>query len=246
MECTNVKDKDMAVTEHLQELRKRIIIALTSVTVASMIAYSKIIFLIEFMMQPLGSLNLELVFFSLTEGFITRFKLAVFVGTVCMSPIIFYEIIAFIIPGLTKKEKILLYCSIFFLCLFFVSGILFGYIVLLPYTLDFLMAYSKSYLNPILSGSMYLGFIGAFCFVVGIIFIIPLLIILLGVVGIINSKILRKSRKYIILGMAAIELSFIPAADVLTFAVVILPVVLVYEIAIWIIYFIEKRKIRKS
>lgn len=246
LECANVKDKDMAVTEHLQELRKRIIIALTSVTVASMIAYSKIILLIEFMMKPLGSLNLELVFFSLTEGFITRFKLAVFVGTVCMSPIIFYEFIAFIAPGLTKKEKIILYSGIFFLCLFFISGIFLGYIVLLPYTLDFLMAYSKSYLNPILSGSMYLGFIGAFCFVVGIIFIIPLLIMMLGIVGIINSKSLRKFRKYIILGMAAIELSFIPAADMLTFAVIILPVALVYEIGIWIIYYIERRKSKKA
>lgn len=235
----------MAVTEHLQELRKRMIIALASVAVTSMIAYSKIILLIEFMMKPLGSLNLELVFFSLTEGFITRFKLSIFVGIVCMSPIIFYEIIAFITPGLRKKEKLLLRCSIFFLSLFFVSGVLFGYFILLPYTLDFLMAYSKSYLNPILSGSMYLGFIGAFCFVIGIIFIVPLLMIILGLAGIINSKILRKSRKYVILGLVAIELSFIPTADMLTFAIVILPIVLVYEIAIWIIYFIERKKIRK-
>lgn len=240
-----MKEKEIAVTDHLEELRKRIIIALSLVTVASIIAYSKIILLIKFMMKPLEGFNLELVFFSLTEGFITRFKLAVFVGIVFMSPVIFYEIMAFIIPGLKRKEKVLLYCSIFFLCLFFISGILFGYIILLPYVLDFLMYYSKSYLNPILSGSMYLGFIGAFCFVVGIIFIIPLLILILGLVGIINSKILRKSRRYMILGLAAIELSFIPGTDMLTFFVIILPVVIAYEIAIWIIYFIEKRKIKK-
>lgn len=240
-----MKENEIAVTDHLEELRKRIIIALSLVTVTSAIAYSKIILLIEFMMKPLAGFNLELVFFSLTEGFITRFKLAVFVGIVFMSPVIFYEIMAFIIPGLKKKEKMLLYCSIFFLCLFFISGILFGYIMLLPYVLDFLMSYSKSYLNPILSGSMYLGFIGAFCFVVGIIFIIPLLILILGLVGIINSKILRKSRRYMILGLAAIELSFIPGTDMLTFFVIILPVVIAYEIAIWIIYFIERRKIKK-
>ena len=240
-----MKENEIAVTDHLEELRKRIIIALSLVAVASTIAYSKIILLIEFMMKPLEGFNLELVFFSLTEGFITRFKLAVFVGIVFMSPVIFYEIMAFIIPGLKKKEKVLLYCSIFFLCLFFISGILFGYVILLPYVLDFLMSYSKSYLNPILSGSMYLGFIGAFCFVVGIIFIIPLLILVLGLVGIINSKILRKSRRYMILGLAAIELSFIPGTDMLTFFVIILPVVIAYEIAIWIIYFIERRKIKK-
>jgi sec-independent protein translocase protein TatC len=240
-----LKENEIAVTDHLEELRKRIIIALSLVTVASAIAYSKIILLIEFMMKPLEGFNLELVFFSLTEGFITRFKLAVFVGIVFMSPVIFYEIMAFIIPGLKKKEKVLLYCSIFFLCLFFISGILFGYVILLPYVLDFLMSYSKSYLNPILSGSMYLGFIGAFCFVVGIIFIIPLLILVLGLVGIINSKILRKSRRYMILGLAAIELSFITGTDMLTFFVIILPVVIAYEIAIWIIYFIERRKIKK-
>lgn len=232
----------MSVTEHLQELRKRILIALASVIIASAAAYSKIMVLIEHMIKPLGSYRTELVFFSLTEGFITRFKLAIAVGIVCMSPIIFSQLIAFIVPGLTRREKSLLYSSIFFLSLFFIFGALFGYIVLLPYTLDFLIGYSKSYMNPILSGSMYLGFIGVFCLVIGIIFMIPLLLIVLGKVGIINSRNLRKSRKYVILGMAAIELSFIPATDMLTFAVVILPIALIYESAIWIIYFAEKRK----
>jgi sec-independent protein translocase protein TatC len=96
-------------------------------------------------------------------------------------------------------------------------------------------------MTPILSGSMYLGFIGAFCLVTGIICIIPLLIIILGKVGIINSKNLRKSRKYVILIMLAIELSFIPTTDVITVAVVILPITLLYELAIWIVYFIERR-----
>lgn len=232
----------MAVTEHLEELRKRIIIALTSVMVASAIAYSKIMILIETMIKPLGNSQSQLVFFSITEGFITRFKLAILVGIVCMSPIIFYQIIVFITPGLTKKEKPFLYVSIFFLTLFFVLGTVFGYIMLLPYALDFLMSYSKSYMTPMLSGSMYLGFIGVFCLVIGIVFIVPLLLVILGRIGIINSKILRKSRKYVIVGMVAIEFSFIPGGDILTFAVVMLPIILLYEIAIWIIYFAERKK----
>lgn len=240
-----MREEEIAVTEHLEELRKRIIVVLIFITAASVIAYSKIIILIEFMKEPLRSFNVNLVYFSLTEGFITRFKLSVFVGIVCVSPIIFYEIIRFIAPGLKKKEKKLLYCSLFFVCLFFCLGVLFGYIFILPYTLEFLMSYSKSYLNPILSGSMYLGFIGTFCLIVGIIFIIPLFMIVLGIVGVINSKILRKSRKYIVLSIMTIELSFIPTADMLTFWIIILPVVVVYEVAIWTIYFIERRKSKK-
>lgn len=232
----------MAVTEHLEELRKRIIIAMAAVMMASVIAYSKIMILIEIMIKPLGNSRSQLVFFSITEGFITRFKLAVFVGIVCMSPIIFYQIIAFITPGLTKKEKPFLYVSIFFLTMFFVLGTIFGYIMLLPYALEFLMSYSKSYMTPILSGSMYLGFIGVFCLVIGIMFIVPLLLIILGRRGIINSKILRKSRKYVIVGIVAIEFSFIPAGDMLTFAVIMLPITLLYEIAIWIIYFAERKR----
>jgi sec-independent protein translocase protein TatC len=237
-----LEQKEMAVTEHLQELRKRIIIALTSVILTSTIAYSKIMLLIELMIRPLGSYKSELVFLSITEGFLTRFKLSLFVGIVCMSPMIFYQVMAFISPGLTKREKALLYSSILFLSLFFVFGALFGYIALLPYVLDFLMTYSESYMTPILSGGMYLGFIGAFCLLVGIIFMIPLLLVVLGRVGIINSKNLRKSRKYVILGMAAVELSFIPSADMLTFAVVILPIAVLYEIAIWIVYFTERKR----
>lgn len=232
----------MAVTEHLQELRKRIIIALSSIIIASVIAYGKIMYLIEIMMEPLGDFKYELVFTSITEGFITRFKMSVFVSILVMSPIIFYQVIAFIAPGLTKKEKRMLYFSIFFLSLFFILGTLFGYIVLLPYVLNFLMFYSESYLTPFLSGSMYLGFIGVFCLIIGVIFIIPLMLIVLGKVGLITSKNLRKSRKFIILGMAAIELSFIPSTDLLTFIIVVMPIIILYELSVWCIYFIEKRR----
>lgn len=241
-----MNEKEISITEHLEELRKRIIVTLISVTVASIVAYSKIIVLIKLMMRPLEGLNLEVGFFSLTEGFVTRFKLAVVMGIVCTSPIIFYEIMAFIAPGLKKKERLFLFSGIFLLTLFFVSGILFGYIVLLPYVLEFLMSYSKSYLNPILSGSMYLGFIGVFCLIIGVIFIIPAFMLILSAMGIINSKILRRSRRYMILGLVAIELSFIPTTDILTFFLVTLPVLMIYEIAIWFIYFIERRKLKEA
>lgn len=239
-------EKDMAVTGHLEELRKRIIVILMSVMVASVLAYSKIIFLIELVVKPLKKYNLELVFFSITEGFIIRFKFAVFVGIVCMSPIILYQFIAFITPGLFKKEKLLLYLGILFLSIFFIMGTAFGYIVLLPYVLDFLISHSRNYMNPIISGNLYLGFIGGFCLVMGIIFLIPLLLLVLGKGGVVSSKNLRKSRKYVIFGVLAMELSFIPSADITTILLVMLPIGIIYEMSIWTIYFFERRKLHNN
>lgn len=97
--------KDMSVVDHLRELRKRLIISIIFVAIAAGVIYDKVYYLIEILMYPIKKFDLNLVYFSITEGFVTRMELAIFTGTIAVSPIIIYEIAAFVNPGLTKKEK---------------------------------------------------------------------------------------------------------------------------------------------
>lgn len=233
--------KEMSVVDHLHELRKRLIIIIISVVVAAGIIYDKVYYLIKILMSPIAKFKLDLVYFSLTEGFMTRMEISLFMGILVVSPIILYEIAAFVNPGLTKKEKRLLYKNLFFISILFFSGIAFAYILILPYTLSFLVSYGQGYMTPLLSGSTYFNFIGVFCIFAGIVFLIPYIIVLLGKMSLLDSKKLRKWRKYVIIFTLTFEGLFISNAGLFTCILVALPILILYEASLWIVYFIEKK-----
>ncbi|MCO5385159.1 MAG: twin-arginine translocase subunit TatC [Desulfosporosinus sp.] len=124
----------------------------------------------------------------------------------------------------------------------FALGVVFGFVLVLPYSLGFLIAYGSSYLNPALSGINYFNFIGIFCLYTGVVFLFPYVLVLLGKMSLINSKLLRKYRKYVIIGAFMIEGVFLSSAGILTFVTAAAPVLIFYEASIWIIYFNERKK----
>lgn len=242
----NKNIEDMSVVDHLSELRKRLIIVIIAIAAATGIIYEKVYYLIKFLMLPIAKFKLNLVYFSLTEGFMTRMGISLVAGTIIVSPIILYELTAFINPGLSKNEKKLLYKNLFFMAILLFAGMAFGYILVLPYALNFLISYGQNYMNPLLSGSTYFNFIGIFCFFTGTVFLIPYVIVLLGKLSLINSNRLRKWRKYIIIAILTLEGLFISNAGLITCILVAAPVLILYEISIWIVYFTEKRLEKKK
>jgi sec-independent protein translocase protein TatC len=233
--------KEMSVIDHLSELRKRLIIIIVCLAISAGLVYDKVYYLIKILMQPIAKFNLTLVYFSITEGFITRMEVSLFTGAIVVSPIILYQIAAFINPGLTKREKRLLYKNLFFIGILFLSGIVFGYTLIIPFILNFLIGYGEEYMTPLLSGSTYFNFIGIFCFFIGIVFLIPYMIVLLGKMSLLSSKRLKKWRKYIILFILTLEGLFISNAGLFTCILVALPILMLYEISIWIVYFMERK-----
>lgn len=233
--------KEMSVIDHLHELRKRLIIIIICVAAAAGIIYEKVSYLIKILMSPIDKFKLDLVYFSITEGFITRMEISLFIGAIIVSPIILYQLVAFVNPGLTKREKKLLYKSLFFMSILFFFGIAFGYVLILPFMLSFLISYGQEYMIPLLSGSTYFNFIGIFCFFIGIVFLIPYVIVLLGKMSLLSSQRLKKWRKYVIIFTLTFEGLFISNAGIFTCILTALPILVLYEASIWIIYFIEKR-----
>ena len=236
----------MSVVDHLHELRKRIIICVISIFSVAFVIYEKVIYLINILMKPIAKFNLTLVYFKLTEGFVTRLEVSLIAALIITSPITIYEILAFVRVGLEKREKKFLYKNTFILSILFISGTVFGYIMILPYSLGFLISYGNSYLKPVLNGSTYFNFIGIFCLYTGIMFLIPYILVILGKLSLISSKILRKKQFPVIVGILMIEGFLLPSADFFTFIVAAAPVLLMYEVSIWIIFFNERIKRRKQ
>lgn len=241
----NENIKEMSVVGHLDELRGRLIIVIIFVSIAAGLIYDKVYYLIKMLMHPIAKFNLNLVYFSITEGFVTRMEISLFTGVLVVSPIIVYEIAAFVNPGLTKKEKKVLYKNLFFIVFLFFLGIAFGYILIIPFVLDFLISFGKGYMNPLLSGSTYFNFIGIFCFFSGIVFLLPYIIVLLGKMSLLSSKRLKKWRKYVILFTLTLEGLFISNAGLVSCISAILPILVLYEISIRIVCFMEKSKNKK-
>jgi len=237
---------EMSVVDHLHELRKRIIICVIGISSVAFLIYDRAYYLINILMKPIAKFNLSLVYFSLTEGFVTRLEVSFIAALIVTSPIIIYEILAFVRVGLTKGEKNFIYKNAFILSSLFILGVVFGYTMILPHSLRFLISYGSTYLKPVLNGSIYFNFIGIFCLYTGIMFLIPYVLVILGKLSLISSKILRKKQIPVVLGVIVVEGVLLPSVDFLTFAMVAAPVLLMYEVCIWIIYLNERRKRRKE
>ncbi|MCX7923875.1 MAG: twin-arginine translocase subunit TatC [Clostridia bacterium] len=239
-----MSDVDLPVIEHLAELRKRLITIIVPLLISITVFYYKAPLLISFLKKPISGFGLEFAFFSMTEAFIARLKLATLASLIILSPLILYQILAFIGPGLRGKEKRLLYTALLCLSITFASGAVFSYVVLTPYTLNFLISYGESYMTPVLSGDRYLSFIAILSLVMGITFTIPVILIFLAKLGLLNSKMLRKARKYIILVLLAVEGIIVPAGDLIAYVLIAAPVIVLYELSIWIVFFMERKRKR--
>jgi len=233
---------EMSVVDHLHELRKRIIISLIGIISMTILVYNQVHVLIKILMIPISKFQMELVFFKLTDGFVSRLEVSLIAGLIVTSPITIYQILAFLRPGLKKGEQTLLYKNVLVISVLFALGVVFGFLLILPYSLGFLIAYGNSYLKPALSGIMYFNFIGIFCLYTGVIFLFPYALVVLGKTTLIDSKLLRKYRKYVIIGAFMIEGLFLASAGLLTFATAAAPILIFYEASIWIIYFNERKK----
>ena len=244
-EVKRLETTEMSVVDHLHELRKRIIISLVGILSMTILIYNQVHVLIDILMIPIAKFPMNLVFFKLTDGFVSRLEVSLIAGLIVTSPITIYQILAFLRPGLKKGEQSFLTKNVVIISGLFSIGVVFGFILVLPYSLGFLIAYGNSYLKPALSGILYFNFIGIFCLFTGVIFLFPYLLIVLSKTSLIDSKRLRIYRKYVIIGAFMIEGVFLPSAGLLTFATAAAPMLIFYEASIWIIYFNERKKRRE-
>lgn len=236
-EMSGENEKRMSFIEHLEELRLRIIKCLVSVFVFSCICYVFVKQILGYVIKSVG----QVVFLSPQEAFFSYFILAFFMGLFISSPIIIFQVFRFVWAGLLKHERryLLIYVPISFLL--FILGIAFAFFVILPIGIRFLLSFGTDFLTPMISVSRYISFVGMLLLGFGIVFQLPLVILFLTQVGWVSSLSLRRNRKYAVLLTFIISAIMTPP-DILSQFLMAIPILLLLEVSIWLVVFLEWRK----
>ncbi len=229
----NEEDK-IPFTSHLEELRRRLIIAFVAVAIGFAASYGFKEQLFEILVRPLKMVMAEgdtLIFTNLPEAFFTYLKVSFLTGIGLASPVLIYQFWIFVAPGLYDKEKRLLLPIIFLSTLFFLGGALFGYFIVFPYGFDFFLGFATETIRPMPSMKEYLSFAAKLLLAFGIVFELPLAITFLAKLGLVTVPFLKKNRKYAIL-LFFVGSAILTPPDVVTQVMMAVPLMLLYEISI--------------
>ena len=229
--------KELSLTEHLTELRGRIIKALLALILGFTVCYffsKDLLFLISQPIKPyLTATKGQLIFISPFEKFFSYLWVSLFAGLVVSSPFWLYQVWKFISPGLYKNEKkwsLLFVSSSVFL---FLSGILFVYFIVYPFSFHFLLNFGGGSELAYISLKPYLSFFLRTAVIFGLVFEMPVILLSLLKLNIINVKQLMKIRPYVIVLIAFLS-ALITPPDIFSMLFMMLPLYLLFEISIWI------------
>lgn len=226
----------MSFWDHLEELRKRIIYALIGVGFFSILGYILSGKILDILAKPVKNLY----FFSPVEAFYVRIKIAFIVGIFVGLPWVLYQLWLFIVPGLKVEEKKYGVWGITSSFLLFILGGIFGYMVVIPAGLRILLSFGTSRVKHILNLSLYFNFILWTLLVCGMLFLLPVVIFFLTKLKIINYKFLKNKRRYAIVGIVIGAAFLTPSVDAFTLVLVTLPLILLYELSIFVSYLAGK------
>jgi sec-independent protein translocase protein TatC len=230
-------DERLSVISHLEELRSRLVKASLATLVGFGICYWRIEPIFHWIVKPLRDVapDSPLVMLKLTEAFMTYLKLALWSGLLVASPVVLYQIWAFIAPGLYRHERRLVAPLVVASTVLFLLGAAFTYYLVLPFAFKYLIVeYATGDVRATLSMSSYVSSTCLFMATFGLIFQIPLLMMLLARLGIIKGSTLARNRKYVLLGSFIVGAILSPP-DVFSQTMVSLPLFLLFEVSIWII-----------
>jgi sec-independent protein translocase protein TatC len=233
---TQIVDSDEAVMsfwEHVEELRKRLFLALLALglgTAASFLFTERVINLLA---VPVGSIE-ALQSIEVTENLSVFMRVSLLCGLAISMPVILYELLAFILPGLKQNEKRWVYLTIFFGTLLFLAGAAFAYYVMLPASVTFLLEFLAVETKPRLSS--YINFITNLIFWMGVAFQFPILIFALAKLNIVSAKALGKGWRYSLVAISILAAMITPTVDPVNMVLLMAPLFILYLLSVLVAY----------
>lgn len=227
-----LKEKQASFIDHLEELRKRILISFITVLLFSIIG---LFFAPRILTYIIRWANIgSAYFFSPTEALMVNIKVALFMGFFISFPLILYEVWAFIGPGLTRKEQRISLPFLFFGVILFLIGCSFAVFILIPVGMKFFFSFGSENIMPLMNISKVLEFIFWCILGCGILFQLPLIIFFLIKLGLIQVKTLARHRAEIIIGVLIIAAIITPTGDIFTLLLISVPLIILIELSIFL------------
>lgn len=230
----NGEEVRLPLSEHLEELRKRLIRSLLALAAGAALCYNWAEEIYRALLHPLlirlpG--NSRLIFTELTEAFLTYFKVALWGGFLLASPVIFYHLWRFVSPGLYRKERKVVLICVAWSTAGLLAGMAFGYFVAIPQVFTFFLGFGRSLIVPMPSMKESLSLILRLLLTFGVMFELPLMLYLLGRAGILTPELLRKGRKVAVLGVLVLAGVLTPP-DVASQVLIAVPLYVLFEAGI--------------
>jgi sec-independent protein translocase protein TatC len=229
----------MSVMEHLEELRRRIIIAGVAILLGAVVGWFLYPAVLELLRDPFCEYlrdnpevrppaGCDLVFNSPVDAFLTKLKMVGFLGLIVALPVVLYQLWAFIVPGLTSREKKWSVPFILSSTLLFLLGAAFS-IWTLPKALGFLLSFGGEFVVPLITFDRYLGFVTLVTLAFGVSFLFPVILVFLEAVGVLSWQRLASWRRWAILGIAIFAAVITPSGDPYTMLAMMIPMYVFYE-----------------
>ena len=232
---------NMTLFEHLAELRRRLIIAFAAIALGTVVAWFFYDEAIRFMLHPYHAFlahhrakdvsNGNLVTSGPLEGFTTRLKVSVYGGTALASPVVFWELWRFITPGLYKNEKRYIVPFVAAAVVLFAGGVATA-VAVFPKALTWLIDVSGTGVVPLFSPTRYFTLYVAMCLIFGLVFMYPLVVVFLELVGVVPSSTWRRWRRPAIVVICLVAAVITPSSDPFSFLAMAVPMLVFYEVSI--------------
>ena len=228
----------MTFLEHLEELRWRLLKTVTAIAVGTLLAFVFHQQLVTWLLKPAE--GIELIFTAPAEYFMVTLRVAFFAGLYLSLPVLLYQVIAFVAPGLTPGERRWTFPMLVSAFLLFTLGALFSYFFLLPVGLKFLVGFAPEGIEALLSIGNYLSFAASLVFACGLSFELPLVLFFLSLMGLVTSAKLVEFRRYFLIVALAVAAVVTPSPDIFTQGILGIALMGLYELSILLVKGIKR------
>lgn len=235
-------EKEMSFLEHLEELRWRIIYSLIGIVVGTILAWIFIDFLVDYiLLKPARDSGADLQNLKPFGQLFLYMQVAIMIGVILSIPNIFYQFWRFISPALRKNEKKYIFSIVIFSSICFLAGISFAYFVMLPLALKFAAQFGSEAIKNQFAIDEYMSIIISVMLAAGVVFELPMVSFFLSKLGILKPSFMRKYRRHAIIVILILAAFLTPGADPVSQIILAVPLVVLYEISIFISKISQKK-----
>lgn len=233
---------EMPIWDHLEELRERVLVALLASGVAILTCFCFSKELVVFLEAPVADSGVRFLQLSPGEFFFTTLKVSGYAGLLVAAPTVLYEIIAYVVPGLTTSERKFLAPIVFGSSILFYFGLVFSYEILTPAALNFFVAYAEGAVESLWSIEQYFTFVLVLMLSTGLSFQVPVVQVLLGQLGLVSSEQMFSLWRYVVVGSTVVAAVLTPSTDPFTQSLLAAPLVGLYMGGAAVVRVLERQK----
>jgi sec-independent protein translocase protein TatC len=230
----------MSIFDHLNELRQRLTKAFLGLIIGTLFSLLFTQTAFDVLREPYCQVvdqpaQCQLVTLGPTGGVVAYFRVALMMGAVLSIPLITYQLLMFIFPGLTRREKRFVLSSLPAITILFLGGVVFSWYILMPPALGFLEGFAPTVFRPEWTADLYLSFVTSLLFWMGVAFQTPLVFFVLSILGLVTAAVLIRNWRIAIVGAAIAAALITPTVDPVNMFIVMGPLLVLYLFSILLV-----------